>query len=97
MPRTNRPSKARAAALAADAPTRPLPVQVESLQPAVPTIDDLVDQARPGIFRLLDAGKIRAAWEYLMTFEPDAEAAYWAHVATRPSGPATGSLSVVNG
>ena len=92
-----RTSKARAAALDSTAPTRPLPVQVEPLQPAVPTIDDLAAQAGPGVFRLLDAGKTRAAWELLMTYEADAEAAYWAHIATRPSGPATGSLAVVTG
>ena len=96
MPRTNRPSRARAAALTADAPTRPMPVvQVEQLQPTVPTIDDLATLAGPGVFRLLDAGKVRSAWELLMTFQPDAEAAYWAHIADRPCGPATGALTAV--
>lgn len=94
---TRRPSKARAAALAGDPPTRPLPVQVEPLQPAVPTIDDLAVEAGPMVYRLLDAGRLQSAWELLMTYEAPAEAAYWAHIATRPSGPATGSLSVVTG
>jgi hypothetical protein len=76
--RTGRPSKARDAALHADAPTTSLPAVRPA--PVRRSLDDLAAEARPAVFRLLDAGKPAAAAELLETYAADADAALWAEV-----------------
>lgn len=80
--RTVRPSKGVDAALKADAPTMQLPT-VTTPAPIRPTLDDLVTELRPTVFRLLDAGRLRAAAELVATYADEADRALWGEVLDR--------------